>query len=90
MNLEQRFFLGREMWQFLSPGFVLFVDLGNAGVGSDTFDTSKLKVDAGIGLSLGLTRTARNIIRIDLAYAFDEDPLGRSGLLISFSSRQAF
>lgn len=37
-----------------------------------------------------MTRTPTNILRLDFAYAFDADALGRRGLLISFSSDQAF
>ncbi len=90
MNLEHRVYLGREMWQFLSPGVALFVDAGNAAYGSDTFKPGNLKFDAGIGLRLGLTRTTSNVFRLDFAYAFDPDPFGRKGWLVSFSGGQAF
>ncbi len=90
VNLEERFFLGRELWQIISPGFAVFVDAGNAASGSDVFDPGKLHYDAGIGLRIGAARSPKNILRLDFAYAFDEDPLGRSGWLISFSGSQAF
>lgn len=90
INLEERIFLGHELWQLISPGLAAFVDAGNAGNGSDVFDPGKLHFDAGFGLRIGAARTPRNIFRLDFAYAFDEDPLGRSGWLISFSGSQAF
>ena len=49
-----------------------------------------LKVDAGIGIRIGLPRTPKNLFRFDLAYAFNRDPRGKRGLLVSFSSGQAF
>lgn len=90
MNLEHRLFLGKELWQFISPGIALFVDAGNASYGSAAFDPRNLEFDAGIGLRIGLTRSSRNILRVDVAYTFDEDPMGRTGWLVSFSGEQAF
>lgn len=90
LNLEQRVFLGRELWQVVSPGLALFVDAGNAANGSDAFDPSKLHWDAGFGLRIGASRSPRSMFRLDFAYAFDPDPLGRDGWLISFSGSQAF
>lgn len=89
-NLEQRFFLGRELWQVISPGLALFVDGGNAANGSDAFDPGALHWDAGVGLRIGASRSPRSIFRLDFAYAFDPDPLGRDGWLVSFSGSQAF
>ena len=48
------------------------------------------KSDVGIGLRMGLPRTPKNLLRIDLAYALNRDPLGRKGWLVAFSSGQAF
>jgi len=90
MNLEERLFLGRELWQVLSPGIAVFVDAGNAANGSDAFDPGNLHFDAGFGLRIGVSRTPRNIFRLDFAYAFDPDPLGNQGWLVSFSGSQAF
>jgi hypothetical protein len=85
VNLEQRFYLGRELLQLASPGLVAFIDAG------DAWDRKfGLKVDAGIGIRVGLPRTPKNLLRVDLAYALQKDPLGRKGWLISFSSGQAF
>jgi Omp85 superfamily domain len=89
MNLEQRLYLGREILQLASPGVVAFVDAGNAtdrGFGS----LMRLKADAGLGIRIGLPRTPKNLLRIDLAYALQRDPRGRRGLLLSVSSGQAF
>ena len=49
-----------------------------------------VKSDVGIGLRMGLPRTPKNLLRIDLAYALNRDPLGRKGWLLAFSSGQAF
>ncbi len=89
INAEQRFYLGRELLQLYSPGVVAFVDAGNATSGSFG-DLMHLKLDAGVGIRIGLPRTPKNLLRIDLAYAFNRDPRGRKGLLLSFSSGQAF
>jgi hypothetical protein len=90
INLEERVFLGRELWQVISPSLALFVDAGNAADGSDAFDAGDLHFDAGFGIRVGASRSPRSIFRLDFAYAFDPDPLGRDGWLISFSGSQAF
>jgi len=89
LNLEQRLSLGRELLQLVSPGLVAFVDAGTATNGS-LISATRLKTDAGIGIRIGLPRSPRNVLRIDAAYAFNPDPRGKRGLLISFSSGQAF
>jgi outer membrane protein assembly factor BamA len=89
MNLEERFYLGREIVQLASPGIVAFVDAGNATDGGLT-SLLALKTDVGVGIRVGLPRTPKNLLRIDFAYALSRDPLGRKGWLISFSSGQAF
>ncbi|MCM2315202.1 MAG: BamA/TamA family outer membrane protein [Thermoanaerobaculia bacterium] len=90
INLEERIFLGRELWQVVSPGLAVFVDAGNAANGSEAFDPGKLHFDAGVGLRIGASRSPRSIFRLDFAYAFDPDPLARDGWLVSFSGSQAF
>lgn len=87
VNAEQRIFLGRELFHLVSPGIALFADAGGAARAGMPLD---LHLDAGIGLRLGLTRTPRNSLRIDFAWAFDPDPLGRKGLLTSISMSKAF
>ena len=89
MNLEQRLYLGREILQLASPGIVAFIDSGNATYGGFS-DLMKLKTDIGVGIRVGLPRTPKNLLRIDFAYALNRDPRGRRGLLVSFSSGQAF
>ena len=89
LNLEERFHLGREVLQLASPGLVAFFDAGNAT--DDGFRSlMHLKTDVGFGIRVGLPRTPKNLLRIDFAYALNRDPLGRRGLLVSFSSGQAF
>jgi surface antigen-like variable number repeat protein len=83
VNAEHRIFLGQELWQVISPGAAIFVDAGAAG-------DSGIKTDAGIGLRVGLTRTPKNMLRVDFAWPFNPDPRGERGLLISVSSSQAF
>ncbi|HJW94361.1 MAG TPA: hypothetical protein VJ901_12160 [Thermoanaerobaculia bacterium] len=89
MNLEQRLYLGREILQLASPGVVAFVDAGNATNGGLP-QLMRLKLDAGIGIRIGLPRTPKNLLRLDLAYALQRDARGRRGLLIAVSSGQAF
>lgn len=89
VNVEERFYLGREILQVASPGIVAFADFGNAFNGGLS-EALRVKSDVGIGLRMGLPRTPKNLLRLDLAYALNRDPLGRRGWLISFSSGQAF
>lgn len=89
INLEERIHLGREILQLASPGLVAFIDAGNATDGGLT-DLMRLKADAGVGIRVGLPRTPKNLLRLDVSYALQRDPLGRRGLMISFSSGQAF
>jgi len=89
INVEERLYLGREILQLASPGIVAFADAGNATNQGFT-SLLHLKSDVGIGLRLGLPRTPKNLLRVDLAYALNRDPLGRKGWLVAFSSGQAF
>jgi hypothetical protein len=91
VNLEHRFFGRLEILQLFSLGAVVFVDTGAAVAPGMPFTASSLKTDAGVGLRVAVSRAAKNpILRVDCAYAFDSDPLGRRGWLVSFSSGQAF
>ena len=85
LNLEERLYLGREVLQLASPGVVAFFDAGDA-----TNGVISLKSDVGIGIRVGLPRTPKNLLRIDLAYPLQRDPFGRKRLMLSFSSGQAF
>jgi outer membrane protein assembly factor BamA len=88
-NVEQRIYLGREIAQLVSPGVVAFFDTGNATYGG----ASKLfavKSDVGIGVRIGLPRSPKNLIRIDVAYPLNAELGRRRGLLVSFASGQAF
>jgi hypothetical protein len=88
-NLEQRLYLGREIGQLASPGLVAFIDAGNATYGglSSLF---QLRTDVGIGIRIGLPRTPKNLLRLDLAYPLRRGNFDRHGLVVSFSSGQAF
>ena len=91
MNLEQRFFSEREYLQLFSPGAVVFFDVGTALPRGVPFQASSLRSDAGVGLRLAIGRAGgNNILRVDVAYPFQRDPTGRRGVLVSFSSSQAF
>ncbi len=89
INVEERLYLGHEILQLASPGIVAFADAGNATNGGFS-NLLRLKSDIGVGLRVGLPRTPKNLLRVDLAYAINRDPLGRKGWLIAFSSGQAF
>jgi hypothetical protein len=91
LNLEHRIFSGKEILQLVSPGVAIFFDTGAAVPPGHSFGVRDLKSDVGLGIRIGIARApANNILRIDLAYAFNADPLGRRGFLVSFSSAQAF
>jgi len=89
LNLEERIYLGREILQLASPGFVAFIDAGNATEGGFS-ELMKLKTDVGVGIRVGLPRTPKNLLRVDFSYALQPDPLRRRGWMVSFSSGQAF
>jgi hypothetical protein len=91
LNLEHRVFGGFEVLQLFTLGAAVFVDTGTAVAPGEPLQFSSLKTDAGAGLRIGIARAASNtVLRLDAAYAFDADPLGRRGWLVSFSSGQAF
>jgi len=92
VNFEQRFFSEREFLQLISPGAVVFFDAGAAVPhGTSLWSLPQYHSDAGVGIRFAIARAGgNNILRIDLAYPFDKDPRGRHGLLVSFSSSQAF
>jgi hypothetical protein len=89
INVEQRIFSGREFFQLVSPSLALFLDTGTATYGP--LGIRDLHADVGAGLRFGIARASQHdIIRIDAGYALNPDALGRRGLLLSFSSGQAF
>ena len=91
VNLEHRFFGGFQVLQLFSLGAAVFVDTGAAVPPGTPLAWSSFKTDAGAGLRLGIARAASNtVLRLDCAYAFDPDPQGRRGWLVSFSSGQGF
>jgi hypothetical protein len=91
LNVEHRIFSGTEILQLFSLGAVAFVDTGTAVPRDQPLKFSSLRTDAGLGIRVAISRAATNpILRLDCAYAFDPDPLGRRGWLVSFSSGQAF
>lgn len=90
LNLEHRVYLGREILQIVSPGIAIFFDTGVAVPEGRPLSLDGFKSDVGIGLRFGMTRSSRNMIRMDLAWPLEPDPRGRQGLIISFSSAQAF
>lgn len=91
LNLEHRIFSGREILQLVAPGLAVFFDTGTALPEGQSIRLSDLESDAGVGLRFGIARApSNNILRVDFAYAFDRDPFGRRGWLVSFSSAQAF
>ena len=81
LNVEQRFFGGVEVLQLFSLGAVVFVDTGTAVAPGAPLTFSSLKTDAGVGIRVAISRAANNpILRLDCAYAFEPDPLGRQGV----------
>jgi hypothetical protein len=91
INVEHRIFGSAEILQLFSLGAAVFVDSGTAVAPGEPLNFAALKTDAGAGLRIGIARAAFNsVLRLDAAYAFNADPLGRHGWLVSFSSGQAF
>ena len=91
LNVEQRFFGGFQVLQLFSVGAAVFVDSGTAVPPGLPLNWKAIHTDAGAGLRIGIARAASNtVLRLDCAYAFDPDPLGRRGWLLSFSSGQGF
>ncbi|HEY7575234.1 MAG TPA: hypothetical protein VIB08_08735, partial [Thermoanaerobaculia bacterium] len=88
-NVEYRAFCGCELLQLIAPGAAVFVDAGTAVPPGEPLHLSKLKVDAGVGLRFAIARTS-SVLRVDVGYAFQPDPRGRRGWLVSFSGGQAF
>ena len=83
LNVEHRVYLGRELMQVVEPGAALFLDTGRAGGGP-------LRTDLGAGIRLGIARWNEAMLRFDLAYALNNSPLSRRGLVFSFATTQAF
>jgi len=91
LNLEHRFFSGQQLFGLITPGAAVFFDAGLVGSPTRSIRLSEVKMDAGIGLRLAMAwAPVMNIFRIDAGYAFQRDPTGHKGFLISFSTGQAF
>ncbi|HYX19976.1 MAG TPA: POTRA domain-containing protein, partial [Thermoanaerobaculia bacterium] len=91
VNLEQRFFSGRQLFGLISPGAVVFADAGLVGGPGTPVRLGEIKTDAGVGLRFGMSwAPVVNVFRIDAAYAFRPDPAGHRGWLVSFAAGQAF
>jgi len=91
LNLEDRLFLGRELFQLVAPGAAVFADLGTAAPPGRSLAVQDVKADVGLGLRLGLARASEHdVLRIDLAFPLVADRSGRRTPLLSFASQQAF
>ena len=91
VNLEQRFFSGRQILGLISPGAVVFADAGVVGGPGQPLRLGQVKADAGVGLRFGMSwAPVVNVFRLDAAYAFQPDPAGHRGWLVSFAAGQAF
>ena len=91
LNLEHRIFSGQQLFGLITPGAAVFFDAGLVGSPTRSLRLSEVKMDAGIGLRLAMAwAPVMNVFRIDAGYAFQRDPTGHKGWLISFSTGQAF
>lgn len=92
LNLEHRIFSGAQWFGLISPGLAVFFDAGLVGgEPTQTVRLSEVKMDAGVGLRFAAAwAPGTNVFRIDAGYAFQRDPAGHKGWLISFSAGQAF
>jgi hypothetical protein len=88
MNVEERLFLGHEWLEVFEPGVAAFADSGEATNGPLTF--RGLRTDAGAGVRFSIARFNSALIRIDVAYAFNNSPLSRRGVVVSLATTQAF
>jgi hypothetical protein len=90
LNVEDRFFLGREVAQLFAPGAAVFFDAGTAEPAGTSITFRRLHADIGAGLRFGIARADATQLRLDLAYRLDRDATGHRGLVLSFGTRQAF
>jgi outer membrane translocation and assembly module TamA len=73
-SVEDRLFLNDEVLELFSIGGALFFDTGMVWRKDESVDLSELKSDVGIGLRFALTKSsAAEVIRVDLAYALNEN-----------------
>jgi outer membrane protein assembly factor BamA len=90
LNVEQRYYLGREIAQLFSPSLAVFLDAGTATAANAPVTLGDVKKDAGFGIRLGIQRFGSTTLRFDFAYALDPSPISRKGLVFSFGTTQAF
>jgi hypothetical protein len=92
LNLEHRMFSNMKWFGLISPGLAAFFDAGLVGGGpTQSLRLPDIKMDAGLGLRFAVAwAPGMNVFRIDAGYAFQRDPTGHKGWLISFSTGQAF
>lgn len=91
LNLEHRIFSGVQWFGLISPGLAVFFDAGLVGGPTRSLRLPDAKMDAGLGLRFAVAwAPVMNVFRVDAGYAFQRDPTGHKGLLISFSTGQAF
>jgi Surface antigen variable number repeat len=92
LNLEHRMFSSMKWFGLISPGLAAFFDAGLVGGGpTRSLRLPDIKMDAGLGLRFAVAwAPGMNVFRIDAGYAFQRDPTGHKGWLISFSTGQAF
>jgi predicted dienelactone hydrolase len=81
LNAEQRFFLGRELWQVVEPGAAIFADVARL---------RGTRSDIGGGLRFFIPRYESTVIRVDAAYALNDSPISKRGLVIAVATTQAF
>ncbi|HVT58086.1 MAG TPA: hypothetical protein VHR45_06780 [Thermoanaerobaculia bacterium] len=89
-NVEDRFFLGRELLQAFAPGAAIFFDCGGAQPQRTPLTIASLKSDVGAGLRLAIARVESFVLRLDAAYQLNRDPFGHRGWVLSIGTAQAF
>lgn len=88
-NLEDRWLIGRDLWQLVNLGAAAFWD-GARAWGTGAEGTGWLH-DAGVGLRVALPHMSANqVIRLDVAWPLETPPGGAREPVFSFGSRQAF
>ncbi|MCH8285071.1 BamA/TamA family outer membrane protein [candidate division KSB1 bacterium] len=85
INLENRVFSNYRLMSARFGG-VLFFDSGKIWNTGEGFDSGKWRTSMGIGLRLGIPKFSQGIIRIDVAYNFDQSKFST----VSFSNGSYF
>lgn len=90
-NVENRWFVLNDFLRLVSLAPVVFWDMGYVWPSGAALKGDDLKHDIGVGLRLGMTRSAVNpVIRFDVSHALNKEGASADGWLFSFGIHHAF